>query len=584
VARGTLAEHETALRACSILLPRRGNAAPAVLDRPSNIDADLTEHMMKKRIAALSIAAVLMACQDASDPTSLGPNLPQEPSPLIAAGAQGAAEQVVPGQVLTRLRDGVAAEDVAGPIGLTVAGRGHGNAFVILRGAVGNERALAARLRDDARVVWAEPDYLRQPTVDPRLWAFHNPGNLTITFTRGASKGQVVSSLRSKADADEDAGGSDVTAGYGAGGGVVTIGSIDTGVEFGHAEFSGVTLIAGHDWYSNDANPADDNGHGTHTTGTMVGNTMGVAAAAGASGKVRVYVQRVCGAQGCPSSATASAIRAAADFGVVAMNLSLGGSSESQAEKDAITYALGKNALVIASAGNGGTGTVSCPACDPNAIAVAASDWLDEHAYYTNWGSGLDIIAPGGELYSNTTEEAGILSAYLGGGYAYLQGTSMAAPQVTGTAGVVASKIGATGAALRARLLGTTNDLGAGGYDTNFGCGRLNTYQAVTAGGLSGCEDPTAGGGGGGGGLSASFSYSCGGSAACSFDGSASSGATTWNWNFGDGATASGITTSHTYAGAGTFTVTLEVGDGSSTSSASRTVQCRTRGPRLRCS
>jgi subtilisin family serine protease len=201
----------------------------------------------------------------------------------------------------------------------------------------------------------------------------------------------------------------------------------------------------------------------------------------GAGANVRVYVQKVCGRRGCPSAAIANAIRAAADYpGMVAMNLSLGGGSLSSAEASAIAYATAQNVLVIASAGNGGTSTVSCPACDPNAISVAASNWQDERSYYSNWGAGLDLIAPGGELYSNTTSEAGIYSSVRGGAYKYFQGTSMAAPQVTGTAGIVASKTGARGAALRALLLSTADDLGSAGYDTSFGHGRLNSYRAVT--------------------------------------------------------------------------------------------------------
>ena len=443
---------------------------------------------MSKRPIALLALAVAVACQDATNPVEVA-FVPSVPMPSIAPGSQGsAAEQVVPGRVLVRMQDGIAPEDVVGPFGLTVAGRAYGDAFLVLRGPVGNEHAIAATLGRDPRVQFAQPDYLRQPTVDPRLWAFYNPGGLTIKYTRGGNRGQVVSSAISTADADQDIGPTEPS-NYGAGGSVVRIGTLDTGVQFNHPEFAGLTLIAGQDWYSGDSNPADEDGHGTHTTGTMVGITMGVAGASGATPNVQVYVQRVCGQRGCPTSAIANAIRAAADNGVVAMNLSLSGSSESQAEKDAITYALGKNALVIASAGNGGTGTVGCPACDPNAISVGATNWQDVRTYYTNWGSGLDIVAPGGEMYSNTTEEGGILSAYLGGGYAYLQGTSMSAPQVTGTAGVVASKNPtARGSALRARLLGTTDDKGASGYDTNFGCGRLNTYRAVTASSLSGCK------------------------------------------------------------------------------------------------
>ncbi|MGD8322305.1 MAG: S8 family serine peptidase, partial [Gemmatimonadota bacterium] len=273
------------------------------------------------------------------------------------------------------------------------------------------------------------------------------------------------------------------------------------------------------------------------------------------------------------------AIRAATDDGVVAMNMSLGGSSESQAEKDAIAYATTNNALVIASAGNDGTSTVSCPACDPNAISVAATNWQDGLSYYSNWGNGLDISAPGGEMYSNTTEESGIYSS-VPGGYAYYQGTSMAAPQVTGTAAVVASVDGLTGAALRSQIETTADDLGAAGYDTEFGHGRLNTYRAVTGSTLNegGSPPPPPPAG-----LAASFTYSCSG-LDCLFDGSGSTGSiTSYAWDFGDGGTGSGATLSHTFGGSGSFDVTLTVSDGTGTASATQTVTCQQRGPNTRC-
>jgi serine protease len=198
----------------------------------------------------------------------------------------------------------------------------------------------------------------------------------------------------------------------------------------------------------------------------------------GAAAHVKVYVQKVCGRRGCPTTAIVNAIRAAADYpNLVAMNMSLGGSSESQAETDAIAYATSKNVLVIASAGNDGTGTVSCPACDPNAISVSATTWADVLAPYSNYGPGLDIAAPGGSCYSNTTADGCIYSAYKDGGYTYMQGTSMAAPQVTGTAAIVASTLGLRGSALRSRLLSTTDAIGS---SSQFGSGRLNSYRAVT--------------------------------------------------------------------------------------------------------
>lgn len=524
--------------------------------------------MKRNLLPALTLCVTfLAACQNVDAP--LAPSDLFEPT---FSAVQQSPEQVLGGQVLARLTDGSDAASVGRAFGLELESVRPG--FVSFRGApAGSERAVAARLGGDDRVVWAEPNYLRQLSraddgtgIDPRLWAFYNPGNLQIYYTRGRNAGQPVTSLLSLADADED----NAPVGYATGGAAVSIASIDTGVDFGHTEFTQTNLVAGWDYYSNDADPTDEDSHGTHTTGTMVGRNVGVAGVAGAGPNVTVYVYRVCGPLGCPTDAIAAAIRAAADRGVVAMNLSLGGSSLSQAEADAIAYALGKNSLVIASAGNDGTSTVSCPACDPNAISVAASDWLDQHAYYTNWGSGLDLIAPGGELYSNTTQEAGIYSS-VPGGYAYYQGTSMAAPQVTGTAAVVASLTGARGTSLRNRLEWTAADLGASGYDTSFGNGRLNSYRAAT----ETVSAPV---------LAAVFSYSCS-SLTCNFDGSASTGSPTSRaWSFGDGGTASGVTASHAFAGVGDYVVTLVVSDGSASSFTNKTISCKKRGSSVRCS
>jgi serine protease len=74
----------------------------------------------------------------------------------------------------------------------------------------------------------------------------------------------------------------------------------------------------------------------------------------------------------------------------------------------------------------------------------------------------------------------GIYSAFLNGGYTYMQGTSMASPQVVGAAAVVASKTGLRGTALINRLQSTADDIGTAGYDTKFGYGRVNVYRAVT--------------------------------------------------------------------------------------------------------
>jgi serine protease len=424
-------------------------------------------------LAALAVAS-LAACSDT--PVNLaGP----DDTPSLAANVNASArEEIMGGEVVVAVREGFEVADVARAHGLGLSERGYANAFAVLRGAVGAEHANINALRNDERVEWAEPNYLRQPTVKPELWAFLNDGSRRMKFTTGRSSGSDLPSQYSPvADADID--NDDAT--YAAGGGSVVIGSIDTGVDLDHPEFIG-RLIAGRDWYSNDDVPEDENGHGSHTSGTMAGSTVGVAGVSGAASNVKIYVQRVCGKRGCPSAAIASAIRAAAsEPGMVAMNLSLGGSASSTAEIRAIAFAVDTaNVLVIASSGNNGTSTVSCPACNAKAISVSATTWSDALASYSNYGTGLDISAPGGQCYSNSTAEGCIYSAYLNGGYTYMQGTSMAAPQVTGVAAIVASKLGLRGSDLRNRILSTTDDKGTSGYDTKFGSGRLNAYRAVT--------------------------------------------------------------------------------------------------------
>ena len=453
------------------------------------------------RLAAVLAAAsalAVAACSDTIAPVQPEASGSAPSSPALSRAS--ADDDVVAGEVIVKLKDGStgSVEALAARHGVGRGAAGFEKRFDILLTARGNERAMAARLAADPDVEYAEPNYIRHVNIDSRLWAFDNPGALNMSFYNDPNgrTGPLPSNYASIADADEDN-----ISGYAAGGADVTIGSIDTGVDFTHPEFTG-RLIAGKDWYDNDNDPSDtpDEGHGTHTTGTMAGSTVGVAGISGAGPHVKVYVQRVCGSAGCPSSAIINAINAAADYidangnHLVAVNMSLGGTTESSGEKSAIQHATNNGVLIIASAGNSGTSKVACPACDPNAISVASTTWRDELASYSQYGSGLDISAPGGNCYSNTTEDGCIFSAIAhgytggrvysgpqaGGSYAYMQGTSMAAPQVTGTAAAVASKTGLRGSSLRSRILSTADDKGTAGYDTKFGYGRVNTYRAVT--------------------------------------------------------------------------------------------------------
>ena len=445
-------------------------------------------------VAATAVLA-LAACSDA--PTPVSPTLaPDAPSYAKAS----VDDDVVAGEVIVKLKDGADVDAVAQTHGVGKGKQGYLHAFDVVHTARGNERAMAARLAADPRVEYAEPNYLRHTdAIDSRLWAFYNPGGLNMKFSDPADSRYgtfLPASYASVLDADEDN-----IEGYAAGGADVTIGSIDTGVDFSHPEFTG-RLIAGYDWFSNDNDPSDtpDEGHGTHTTGTAAGSTVGVAGVAGAAPHVKIFVQRVCGPGGCPTTAIINALNAAADYRdaagqpLVAVNFSIGGGSESTGEKNAIQRLTNNGTLFVASAGNSGSGKLACPACDVNAIAVSSTTWKDELAAYSQYGRGLDISAPGGYCYSNTTPEGCIFSSVVrgyqggtvysgpqaGGSYGFMQGTSMAAPQVTGTAATVASKTGLRGSALRTRILSTADDKGTPGTDTKFGAGRVNTYRAVT--------------------------------------------------------------------------------------------------------
>ncbi|WP_420126165.1 S8 family peptidase [Longimicrobium sp.] len=425
-----------------------------------------------RKAAAVLLALGLAACSD----QPAAPTGEALPAPL---SLQQNTDEVVPGEILVKMKGSAPVTDLTARVpGLRLDRRLAVRSGVsVLRVERGQERAEAARLAADPNVEYAHPNYIRRiNAISPALWAFYNPGGLKAYFNTSPFSA-LPSGYWSLTDADID-----LVENSGTGGSQVVIGSLDTGADTDHPELVG-KLILGWDWANSDALPEDDNGHGTHTIGTMVGTNVGVGGLSGAGANVQVHVQKVCTAAGsCPTANIVNAIYAAANYpNMVAMNLSLGGTFITPAEQAAISYAVNTmGVLVIAAAGNNGSGTVGCPACDPLAISVGATNWRDARAYYSQYGPGLDMTAPGGELYGNTTNEMGILSSYLAGGYAYLQGTSMAAPHVTGTAAVVASVTGLRGAALRTRLETTADDKGAFGYDQVFGNGRLNYYRALT--------------------------------------------------------------------------------------------------------
>jgi alpha-tubulin suppressor-like RCC1 family protein/subtilisin family serine protease len=213
---------------------------------------------------------------------------------------------------------------------------------------------------------------------------------------------------------------------------------------------AGYQLIAGEDYLAADNDPSDYNGHGTHVAGIIA-----------ASGNNSVGVIGVC--PGCKvmplragysirygstdygvlqNDSIADAIIYAADNGARIISMSFGGPA-SQLEKDALDYADSKGVLLIAAAGNDAVSSTdnAYPAAYGNVLAVAATDFNDAKAFYSNYGAWVGVAAPGGdnihEIYS-TVPTIGSLSNP--SGYRGLYGTSMAAPYVAGEAGLILSK------------------------------------------------------------------------------------------------------------------------------------------------
>lgn len=261
--------------------------------------------------------------------------------------------------------------------------------------------------------------------------------------------------------------------------GSAVVAIIDTGIDFQHPDLEAKINTDGYDYLDGDFDPTDTYGHGTHVAGIVLAETGNGndssdpdTAGVGLSPNIRVMPMRVGDSGGCPTSAIVDAIYDAADNGADVINLSLGGRFGSAAEEQAIDYAWGRGLVVVASSGNDGSGKVSYPAAFARAIAVGATDWHDAPAPYSNKGSDLDVTAPGGAM-DRYDDPGGIYSTmptgdvYLTTTYSYdnnydqLQGTSMAAPQVSGLAALLFSlDPGLSNAEIRSIIESTADDDG----------------------------------------------------------------------------------------------------------------------------
>jgi len=276
---------------------------------------------------------------------------------------------------------------------------------------------------------------------------------------------------------------------YGTGAGT-TVAVVDTGVSWAGTDRP-VNLVAGWDYVDDDGDPSDENGHGTHVAGTIAQASQNNVGVVGVAPDTSILVYRVLDRWGSGSVYwTAKAITAATDSGADVINLSLGSAWSSNTERTAVDYAAAAGVLVVAATGNAGRDRVDYPASYANTIAVGAIGADRSIASYSNGGSQIDVVAPGGESGKDTNGDGfgdGILQQTLTG-FEFFDGTSMATPHVAGLAALLVGA-GAPSAEIPRILRDTATDLGSPGWDLWSGWGLIDPVAALSSLGPPAPED-----------------------------------------------------------------------------------------------
>jgi thermitase len=254
------------------------------------------------------------------------------------------------------------------------------------------------------------------------------------------------------------------------GGATAVIAILDSGVDATQPDFAG-KLVAGYDTYANTADTSDAYGHGTEVAGVaaaLTDNGVGVAGVAGASPIMPVRVTNNAGAA--TAASIANGIIWATDHGARVINLSFDGIAGNATISTAAEYAFNHGTLVVAASGN--CACADGTAENPFVLSVSATDETDALAYFSSTGPYVDVAAPGTNIM--TTAKFAL--------YLPDSGTSLASPMVAGVAALMFAANSAMTPTLATQLLeGSAVDLGASGYDPNFGFGRIDALSAVNA-------------------------------------------------------------------------------------------------------
>jgi thermitase len=230
--------------------------------------------------------------------------------------------------------------------------------------------------------------------------------------------------------------------------------------------------VHGYDFYADRGNPVDENGHGTHTAGTL-GATRNGGGVVGVAPKVKVMAIRFLGPEGQGTTEGAiRSIRYAVRMGARVISASWGGAGFSSLLAQAVQDAVDAGVVFVAAAGNEGRDIDRVPvypASLPGVIAVGASNSIDQYAGFSNFGvASVWVAAPGDRIYST----------HLEGRYASLSGTSMATPQVAGAVALALGKSRSMSPASVKQLICSTAD---SRFQAQVRCGRINVGRMLRA-------------------------------------------------------------------------------------------------------
>jgi subtilisin family serine protease len=482
---------------------------------------------MKRLLVSIAIATAfgLTSCRDSVQPVL-------DDSPELQEPSQALAVQVVPNQFIV-----VFNERVSDPPGLArrLAQRQGGDVLHTYQHALkgfafrGSAQAAEALARNP-NVAYVEPDR------EARLFASQD--NPTWGLDRVDQRDLPLN--------DSYFYGNDAAG--------VNVYILDTGVRIGHVDFEGRAAYipnggANGDFVGDGHGSAEDcHGHGTHVAGTAAGEKYGLAKEA------QIWAGRVVN---CNGSGDVSMAIAGVDWitgegqgqkpAVVNMSLGYG---DVQSLRNAVENSIAKGFNYAVAAGNGNFVGIPVDACSespagaPNALTVGATDANDREASFSNYGTCVDILAPGVHIESD----------YYDGTEAVMSGTSMASPHVAGAVALYLKEYpGATPdqVAQGLRENGTRNTIRLHRRSRRGGTPNLFLYTGFI--GSEGNLPPVA-----------SFTYSCS-ELSCEFDGSGSTDPdgtiNSYDWNFGDESTGAGPIVSHSFASDGTYLVTLTVTD-----------------------